>query len=111
MTFRRIGKSLLPVASGVLAALALPGFGAGPLVFVALVPWFCTLEDNHGFRNGVLFGATLFALDFLRGLGPLGIGFSALHLALYRIPVLVQLAAYAGPLAITACIVVCNVGV
>jgi apolipoprotein N-acyltransferase len=170
MAFQRIGKALLPVASGVLTALALPGFGAGPLVFVALVPWFCTLEDNHGFRNGVLFGATLFALDFrwvltlyrftplvvagyillvaylalplglvgvllswvrsrrgrlavlvvataaltllefLRSLGPLGIGFSALHLALYRIPTLVQLAAYAGPLAITACIVVSNVG-
>ncbi len=170
MAFRRIGKALLPVASGVLTALALPGFGAGPLVFVALVPWFWTLEDGRGFRNGVLFGATLFALDFrwvltlfrftplvvvgyillvaylavpvgvigillsrarrrgpwvflgvsvvawtllefLRGLGPLGIGFSALHLGLYRIPSLVQLAAYAGPLAITACLVAANVGV
>ena len=171
MAFWRIGKALLPVASGVLAALSLPGFGAGPLVFVALVPWFWTLEDKHGFRNGVLFGATLFALDFrwvltlfrftplvvagyillvaylalplglvgvllsrvrrrrgfvaflvvataaltllefLRSLGPLGIGFSAFHLTLYRIPALVQLAAYAGPLAITACIVASNVGV
>ncbi len=170
MAFRRIGKALLPVASGVLAALALPGLGAGLLVFVALVPWFWALEERHGFRNGLLFGAALFALDFrwiltlyrftplialgyvllvaylavpvgvagillswvrrrrgpvaflvvataaltflefLRSLGPLGIGFSALHLALYRTPVLVQLAAYAGPLAITACIVACNVG-
>ncbi|MEN6369255.1 MAG: apolipoprotein N-acyltransferase [Thermotogota bacterium] len=170
MAFRRIGKALLPVASGVLAALALPGLGAGPLVFVALVPWFWALEERHGFRSSFLFAAVLFALDFrwvltlyrftplialgyvllvaylavpvgvagillswvrrrrgpvaflivataamtllefLRSLGPLGIGFSALHLALYHTPVLVQLAAYAGPLAITACIVLCNAG-
>ncbi|MGB2982856.1 MAG: apolipoprotein N-acyltransferase [Candidatus Bipolaricaulia bacterium] len=57
-------KALSAVLSGVLAALAMPGFGAGPLVFVALVPLFFALSGKRRFLYGILFGATFMALDF-----------------------------------------------
>jgi len=47
-------------------------------------------------------------LEMLRAFGPFGIGFSALYLSLYRFPPLVQIAAIAGPWAITAAIVFVN---
>jgi len=56
-------KALLAIASGVLTALAMPGFGLFPLVFVALVPLFFALEGRGGFARAVLFGGTFFALD------------------------------------------------
>ncbi len=47
-------------------------------------------------------------LEMLRAYGPLGIGFSALYLSLYRFPPLIQIAAVAGPWAVTAAIVFVN---
>jgi len=83
-------KASLAVLSGVLTALAMPGFGASPLVFVSLVPLFFALEGRRRFLYGLLFGASFFALDLrwiltLRRFSPLVIpgfallvGFSAL---------------------------------
>jgi len=164
-------KASLAVLSGVLTALAMPGFGGGPLVFVALVPLFFALEGRRRFLYGILFGAAFFALDlrwiltlhrfsplvipgyvllagfsalfcgvfalllvrersrpqpwifllgtpaaftlveFARAQGPLGSGFSALYQALYRVPALIQAASVLGPWAITALILVTNVGI
>ncbi len=153
--------------SGVLTALALPGFGAAPLVFVSLVPLFAALHRSGGFLPGFLFGLAFFALDlrwivtlarfhplviggyillvvtlaagigvlgwlltwrrrsdaltwtvlapalfvlaeFLRTLGPLGMGFSTLYSALYRMPWLIQSASLFGPWFITGLVVAAN---
>lgn len=56
-------KALLAILSGILAALAMPGFGLYPLVFVALVPVFFALEGKGRFGRAVLFGATFLALN------------------------------------------------
>ena len=50
-------------------------------------------------------------LEILRAQGPLGLGFSSLYSTLYRFPPLIQLAALAGPWAITAAIVAVNTAV
>jgi apolipoprotein N-acyltransferase len=56
-------KAALAILSGVLTALAMPGFGLGPLVFLALVPLFFALEGRRRLVYGLLFGAVFFALD------------------------------------------------
>jgi len=56
-------KAGLAVLSGILAALAMPGFGFGPLVFFALVPLFFALEGRRRFTYGILFGTAFFAVD------------------------------------------------
>jgi len=56
-------KAALALLSGVLTALAMPGFGFGPLVFVALVPLFFALDGRPRFVYGILFGAAFIALD------------------------------------------------
>jgi apolipoprotein N-acyltransferase len=164
-------KAAFAAASGILTALAMPGFGLGPLVLVSLVPLFFALEGKRRFAYGILFGATFIALDlrwvltlyrftplvvpgfallvlyvslffgvfallvtppqprrlgavlFLgapavftllevaRAQGPLGNGFSALFMALYRTPSLIQAAAAFGPWSLTAFIVFVNVAV
>jgi apolipoprotein N-acyltransferase len=169
MSSLKRSKALYVALSGILTALAMPGFGAGPLVFVSLVPLLYGLENGRGFRMGMLFGLTFLGLDlrwiltltrfsplavpgFLvlivysslffgllgfatarrrntrlgagllvaapvcftlmeitRAQGPLGIGFSALYSSLYRIPALIQAAAYLGPWSITAGILAVNV--
>ncbi len=56
-------KALLAAASGILTALAMPGLGLAPLVFVGLVPLFFALEGTGRFRVALLFGVTFLALD------------------------------------------------
>lgn len=56
-------ETLLSLSSGILTALAMPGFGAFPLVFFSLVPLFVVLDKRGGFLPGLLFGAAFFALD------------------------------------------------
>ena len=56
-------KAVAAVASGVLAALAMPGFGFAPLIFVSLVPLFYALDGRRRFLYGILFGATFLVLD------------------------------------------------
>jgi apolipoprotein N-acyltransferase len=60
--FRR-WEPWLAIGGGVLAALSMPGFGAVPLVFVALIPLFAALEKGRGFLYGYLFGLAFFAVD------------------------------------------------
>jgi len=56
-------KYLWAAASAVLAAGALPGIGAFPLAFFALVPLFFALEGTRGPLVGFVFGLVFFALD------------------------------------------------
>jgi len=73
-------------------------------LFGLLMGW---VRERRGFDWSLLVFAPLFftLLEVLRAHGPLGIGFSALYLSLYRFPPLIQIAAIAGPWAITAAIV------
>jgi len=168
MKWIRRRETWLAVGGGVLAALSMPGFGAGPLVFVALIPLFLALERGRGFLHGYLFGLAFFAIDvrwvltlirfhplvapgyvllvaylavpfgligrlttwrssepriarwlllapalfvfaeFVRTLGPLGMGFSMLHQALYRVPWLIQSSSVLGPWSVTWFVVAIN---
>ena len=76
-------------------------------LFGLLTGWFLKKE-----RPGVallVFAPSLFALlELARSLGPLGVGFSDLYLALHRFPVLIQAAAVLGPFALTAGIAFAN---
>jgi len=91
--------------------LVIPGY----LVLVAYLAVYLGLfglfmgwvRGRRGFDWSLLVFAPLFftLLEMLRAHGPLGIGFSALYLSLYRFPPLIQIAAVAGPWAITAAIV------
>lgn len=160
-------ETLLSLVSGILTALAMPGFGAFPLVFVSLVPLFAVLHKHGGFWPGAIFGLTFFLIDlrwivslarfhpivisgyillaiyfavgcgllgavlawrgrsrtitwlllapalfvlaeFLRTLGPLGLGFSTLYSTFFRAPVLIQSAAIFGPWFISGVIVTIN---
>ncbi len=56
-------ETWLAIGGGVLATFALPGFGAAPLIFVALIPLFFALERGRGFLHGYLFGIAFFAID------------------------------------------------
>ena len=158
---------LLSLLSGILTALAMPGFGAFFLVFFSLVPLFWVLDKRGGFLPGLLFGVAFFAIDlrwiatlsrfypiviagflllvlifavgcgilgkaiawrrrsqvwtwlllapslfvlaeYLRTLGPLGMGFSTLYATLFRVPHLIQSASVFGPWFISGAIVVVN---
>ena len=160
-------ETLLSLLSGTLAAFAMPGFGAFPLVFVSLVPLFSVLEKRSGFWPGFIFGFAFFGIDlrwivtlarfhpvviagyvllavyfaigcgvlgialtwrmrsristwlvlapalfilaeFLRTLGPVGMGFSALYQPLYRVPWLIQSASVFGPWFISGIVVAIN---
>lgn len=157
----------MSLLSGVLTSLAMPGFGAFPLVFVSLVPLLFVLDRRGGFRPGFLFGLAFFAIDlrwivtlarfhpvviggyvllvvyfavgcgllgaalawrirsriltwlvlapalfvlaeFVRTLGPLGMGFSTLYQALYRVPWLIQSASVLGPWFVSGAVVAVN---
>lgn len=63
MTERPFCKPILAASSGIVAALAMPGFGAWPLVFFALVPLFYALEGERWFKSSLLFAAVFFGLD------------------------------------------------
>ncbi len=56
-------ETLSSLGSGVLTALAMPGFGAFPLIFFSLVPLFVVLERRSGLWPGLLFGIAFFAID------------------------------------------------
>jgi len=65
---RRIGReSIFALASGALAALSLPGFGASGLAFVALVPLLFAVDRVRTLRRGAmvgfLFGVAYFLID------------------------------------------------
>ncbi len=169
MKWIRRRETWLAVGGGVLVALSMPGFGAVPLVFVALVPLFLALERGRGFLHGYLFGLAFFAVDvrwvltlirfnplvapgyvllvaylavpfgllgglmtwrsnrlkivrwillapalfvlaeFVRTVGPLGMGFSMLHQALYRVPWLIQSSSVLGSWSVTGFAVAINV--
>jgi len=76
-------------------------------LFCFLMAW---VRGQRGFDGALLVLAPLCftLLEILRACGPLGTGFSALYLSLYRFPPLIQIAAVAGPWAITAAIVCVN---
>jgi len=63
MTDRLVSKPILAASSGILAALAMPGFGAWPLVFISLVPLFYAVDGKNRFACAFLFAAAFFALD------------------------------------------------
>jgi apolipoprotein N-acyltransferase len=63
MNWLRRSETWLAIGGGVLAALSMPGFGAAPLAFVALIPLFLALERGRGFVHGYLFGLAFFAID------------------------------------------------
>jgi apolipoprotein N-acyltransferase len=63
MNWLRRSETWLAIGGGVLAALSMPGFGAAPLAFVALIPLFLALEKGRGFVHGYLFGLAFFAID------------------------------------------------
>lgn len=56
-------KGIFAILSGGLAALAMPGIGAWPLAFFALIPLFYAMEGGRGGRAGWLFGLAFLALD------------------------------------------------
>lgn len=63
MNWLRRTETWLAIGGGVLVALSMPGFGAAPLAFVALIPLFFALEKGRGFVHGYLFGLAFFAID------------------------------------------------
>ncbi len=168
MNWIRRKEAWLAILGGILTAMSMPGFGAAPLVFVALVPLFLSLEKGKGFAHGYLFGLAFFAIDvrwvltltrfhplvgagyvllvaylavpfglagqlvtwrgrtikswrgillvaalfvlveYVRTIGPLGMGFATLYAALYRVPWLIQPAAIFGSWSITAFVAAIN---
>lgn len=56
----------------------------------------------------ILFPILFTSFEILRNTYPLALGFSSLYQALYRYPVLIQMAAYLGPWSITAAIAFSN---
>ena len=56
----------------------------------------------------ILFPILFTSFEILRSTCPLALGFSSLYQALYRYPVLIQMAAYLGPWSITAAIALAN---
>ena len=63
MAHSELRKAAAAAGSGALTALAMPGFGLWPLLFVALVPLFYALDGRRRFLYGLIFGVTFFALD------------------------------------------------
>ncbi len=99
LTLYRFSPLVIPGYMGLAAYLA---------VYLGLFGLFMgRVRGRRGFDWSLLVFAPLFftLLEMLRAHGPLGIGFSALYLSLYRFPPLIQIAAIAGPWAITAAIV------
>jgi len=76
------------------------------VAFSLLVRWRRRPAPDGCFVLSVVAWFTL--LEIARSLGPLGMGFSALHLSLYRTPWLIQSAAFLGPWSITAMLVAAN---
>lgn len=63
MTRPEFRKAAAAILSGTLTALAMPGFGLTPLLFVGLVPLFYALDGRRQFVYGLLYGIAFFALD------------------------------------------------
>ena len=63
MARKKWGQCLLALASGGLAAAALPGVGGCFVVLIALVPLLHEIAEGRGFRAGFLFGIAFFAID------------------------------------------------
>ncbi len=158
-------KPILAVSSGILTALAMPGFGGWPLIFVALVPLLYALDGKGRFLSTSLFAGAFLAIDlrwlltlqrfsplvipgfilligylsvlfavgsfilkgrfkgghfiiamgvwfsffeYLRTIGPLGIGFPSIYHSLYRVPALIQAASYLGPWPISGLLAAVN---
>ncbi len=57
------GQWILPLGAGALSAAAMPGVGAGPVLFLSLVPLLREIAEGRGFRAGLLFGVAFFAID------------------------------------------------
>ncbi|MEA3356199.1 MAG: apolipoprotein N-acyltransferase, partial [Candidatus Bipolaricaulota bacterium] len=93
---KKAGSALL---AGGMIALAMPGIGIGPLVFLCLVPLFFSMEKGRGFLPGFLAGTVFFAVDLrwllaLNRFTPLAIpgylllvGYLATHLGLFGLTV------------------------
>jgi apolipoprotein N-acyltransferase len=75
-------------------------------LFGLLLAWLRQRRSGLAWFAGAVSLFTL--LEFLHSLGPLGLGFSSLHLSLYRLPLALHLASLLGPWSITACIVAVN---
>ena len=54
---------LLAILSGVLLSLAFPKFGLSFLAWVALVPFFLTLDSKHKYWSALAFGITFFGIN------------------------------------------------
>jgi apolipoprotein N-acyltransferase len=63
MAWKKWSQWLFPLASGALAAAAMPGLDGSFLILVALVPLFHEISNGRGFRAGLLFGVAFFAID------------------------------------------------
>ena len=63
MAWKKWGQWLLPLASGGLAAAAMPGVGGSLVILVALTPLLHEIVEGRGFRAGLLFGFAFFAID------------------------------------------------
>ncbi len=63
MAWKKWGQWLFPLASGALAAAAMPGVGGSFVVLIALIPVLHQIHEDRGFRAGFLFGVGLFAID------------------------------------------------
>jgi apolipoprotein N-acyltransferase len=63
MAWKNWSQWLFPLASGALAAAAMPGLDGAFLILVALIPLLHEISNGRGFRAGILFGVAFFAID------------------------------------------------
>ena len=63
MAWKKWSQWLLPLASGALAAAAMPGLDGAFLILIALIPLLHEIASGRGFRAGLLFGVAFFAID------------------------------------------------
>jgi len=63
MAWKNWSQWLFPLASGALAATAMPGLDGAFLILVALIPLLHEISSGRGLRAGLLFGVAFFAID------------------------------------------------
>ncbi len=63
MAQMRWGQWVVLLASGALAAAAMPGVGGSFVLLVALLPLWHAVAEGRGFRAGFVFGLAFFAID------------------------------------------------